>query len=127
MRHDLVTRAAIGLTALLVAAALLFAWSVRVDPALEHASAREGGSAAGERAFHAHCARCHEVDEIVSDMGRHADFDEASRSLLELLSGHGDAGASDDRAIVDHLRALAERRSRRASGERRRPRSPRSR
>jgi mono/diheme cytochrome c family protein len=104
MRHTDVSRFSLALAALLAAAALAFAWIV--GPA----EAREpGGAGAGERLFSLRCGACHVSAELAASLRDHPDRDAAVRALLEYLGGHGDASAPEARAIVEHLRALAER------------------
>jgi mono/diheme cytochrome c family protein len=104
VRHVLVTRASFAISALLVAASLVFAWLAGRRTAAEPArSDREHG----ERAFASYCRDCHEIGELTEPLATAADPDAAAQSMTTFLEEHGDAAAADDRAIVEFLRDVA--------------------
>lgn len=60
----------------------------------------------GQELFELNCADCHQRDELSPSL---SGPDSAARALelLEFLEGHGDCGASEDRAIVRFLASPA--------------------
>ena len=100
MRHSAAHHAALALCALLLAAALLFAWSGSSAPVA--GGAPEGDGAAGAEPFEAHCAGCHDLEDLVAPYtGEGAAA--AVLELLELLEEHGAATPAEDRAIAARL------------------------
>jgi hypothetical protein len=65
---------------------------------------------AGAAAFVARCGACHDAAAIASSIGGASDR-EAKLSALEALlaSGHGDATADENRAILAYLKERARR------------------
>lgn len=106
MRHDLVTRFALGLCALLLGACLVFA--LFTAPAAQHApraSAEDGDglAALGAELYALHCASCHEPAEMVDVLHAGAEREAAQAALRDFLATHGGSDAEEDRAIVEWL------------------------
>jgi mono/diheme cytochrome c family protein len=99
MRHTAVTRVVLGLAALLVAAAVLFAW-------LAAPRAADAAAPDGEALFRGACARCHTASELALGLRRAGDRPAAVSRLLELLVDHGSTSTAEDRAIAEYLVGL---------------------
>lgn len=116
MRHDLVTRAVLALTALLLLASLLFARLVapvpQSDPAAEEAERGDGVQCTGAELFRTSCAGCHDAADLVELLEESDSRAEAAAGFLELLRDHGRTSDPEDVAILDHLARRAWERGR---------------
>ena len=106
MRHELVTRAALGLCTLLLCAALLFA---RITAPASQAAPpdREPADDPGAALFALHCAGCHETAEMVDVLNAGSDRASAEEDMRSFLAAHGGSSAEEDRAIVAWLARTA--------------------
>jgi mono/diheme cytochrome c family protein len=108
VRHVLVTRTSFSIAAALVAASLVFAWNASRRGATNVGlPAGEPAAGNGARAFREHCEACHESGELAQALLEATDPGEAARGMEAFLSDHGEASATEDRAIVEHLARLA--------------------
>jgi mono/diheme cytochrome c family protein len=100
VRHVLVTRASLSITALFLAASLAFAWLA----GRPRATTGRAPAPYGERAFADHCRGCHEAEELAGPLRSAADAAAAAAAMEAFLSEHGESSAAEDRAIVEFLR-----------------------
>lgn len=106
MRHELVTRFAFGLCALLLGACLVFAlFTAPASPEARTAGAQDeaGLAALGAELYALHCAACHEVAEMVEILHEGPERQAATSSMRDFLATHGGSDAGEDRAIVEWL------------------------
>jgi mono/diheme cytochrome c family protein len=101
MAHATVTRFATGLSALLLAACLLYSARALGRPA-DAGPAFEGGATPAEL-FARHCGGCHDASELASGLASGSDRAEGVLDMLDLLEQHGAGAPGEDRAIVRFL------------------------
>ena len=106
MRHIAVRRLAVLLGGVFLLWAGVFAWIVGREPASPSATPAPPALATGAGLFERHCASCHAIETMRAAAG--TDPDGTRRLDLEqLLEGHGEASADEDRQILDYLREPA--------------------
>ena len=93
MRHVIVRRAAILLTALFLAAAAAFVWLTGRGAIAEAPAAQPPPAAAGAALFERHCASCHAAGDL-----------RAAPDLETFLKTHGESTDDEDRLIAEYLR-----------------------
>lgn len=92
MRHVIVRRAAILLTALFLAAAASFVWLTGRGAIPEAPASQPPLVPAGAALFERHCASCHAADAV-----------RAAPDLEMFLKTHGESTDDEDRQIADYL------------------------
>jgi cytochrome c5 len=104
MRHKIVTRIVIALSALWAAAVVVFAWgTTRPLPEPSAAAVREGPS--GEDLFARHCAMCHDAGDVGSAWRDAADRQAATAAFREFLVDHYGPSPEGNARIVDYVMA----------------------
>jgi mono/diheme cytochrome c family protein len=102
--HVVVRRVALGLSAVCVSAATLFAWIAnRSVPPAPGVQAASPAPTAGARLFEAQCAGCHPIEQLRETLGRAPDRQIRRREVEVFLAAHGTTTADEDRAIVEYL------------------------
>ena len=101
MRHVSVRRLARALAAGFLVAAAAFAWIAGRSAPTVSGAGPEGAS--GGLVFDAHCALCHQVDDLLVPLRAADDVPAALRNLEVFLATHGDTSADDDRLIRVYL------------------------
>lgn len=103
MRHQVVKRLTLALTAVIALSALLFAWLVRDEPAsvpTRGPSVSSDDERMGAALFERYCGACHAAADLRPALGSGA----AARADWEqFLLDHGDADLEEDRHILDFL------------------------
>ena len=106
MRRREVQRFSRTVAAVLVTAAMLFAWFMsrhRVDTALDAQASQ------GAQLFAAHCSTCHNVDDVLTPLRASANPEAELSDLEEFLATHGDSSRADDQLIREYFASLIER------------------
>jgi mono/diheme cytochrome c family protein len=110
MTHTIVTRVALGVCAMCVGAAVLFAYLAAAPAAQAHDAGAPAAQAKaephpGKAPYDRHCAGCHAIDEaegMLRDGGSNLDANAAA--MVEFLKNHGRSSDAEDRAIVEYIR-----------------------
>jgi mono/diheme cytochrome c family protein len=114
MRKRTVTRVTLFVCALLVVAAMGFAFlarlSARQPPADRPPAAAPSADAAGPPGlplYETHCASCHVAEELADGLGTETGLGGGPGEIEAFLATHGGLEAHDNREIADYLRQLA--------------------
>lgn len=110
MTHTIVTRVALGVCALCVGAAVLFAYMATTPTS--HAEAATAQSAQtksephpGEALYDRHCAGCHTLAEAEGMLKAGGpNLDANAKQMVEFLKSHGSASDAQDALIVEFIR-----------------------
>lgn len=123
MNHVIVTRVAVGVSALCAAAALLFAWLASAPVAsqaaagtADHATTPTPGQPLasssphpGEALFERYCGACHSVAEVERMMKEGGtDLAANAATMVAFLENHGKSSDEQDRIIVGFIRERVE-------------------
>ena len=103
MRHVLIARLTLGVTALFVAAAAIFAATRPEVAAVEETAASEQAVAQGRALFEAKCAGCHGASEIAGWGARHPEPDARVAWLNEVLQRHYPPGEQARPLIIEYI------------------------
>lgn len=103
MRHVLIARLTLGITALFVAAAAIFAATRPEIAPVEETAAREQAVAQGQELFEAQCAGCHGTSDIAGWAVRHPEPDERVAWLNEALQRHFPPGGEARPLIIEYV------------------------
>jgi hypothetical protein len=104
MRHDRLLRATLGLGAVFIVAAIVFA--IRGGPSPpEGASVAGSGPASGAGAalFHDRCARCHDTGDFAGWAKKHPDPGERRQWLERVLASHFSPPVEERAAILAYI------------------------
>ena len=112
MRHVMIARVTLGITALFVAAVAIFAATRPEVHAVEETAAPEQAVAQGQALFEAQCAGCHEPADISGWAARHPERDERETWLNEVLQRHYPPGDQERPLVIEYIESAI------ASGDR---------
>lgn len=103
MRHVRIARLTLGITALFLAAAAIFAATRPKIAPVEEAAAPKQVISEGQALFEAQCAGCHGTSDIAGWAARHPEPDERVPWLNEVLQRHFPPGEQARPLMIQYI------------------------
>ena len=110
MTHTIVTRVAVGVCALCVGAAVLFAYLASTPTSHAQNTAAQTVQAKAEphpgaALYDRHCAGCHTIDEAEGMLKVSGpNLDASAKAMVEFLKSHARSSDQEDVVIVEYIR-----------------------